>query len=40
VTFDMASPVLARMSCATSDAVDWFFGRDDGVVELLEEERF
>jgi hypothetical protein len=26
------------MSCATPDAVDWFSGRDDGDVELLEEE--
>jgi hypothetical protein len=26
------------MSCATPDAVDWLSGRDDGDVELLEEE--
>jgi hypothetical protein len=28
------------MSCATPDAVDWFSGRDDGDVELLEAEGF
>jgi hypothetical protein len=36
----MASPALARMSCVTPDAVDWVSGRDDGDVELLEEEGY
>jgi hypothetical protein len=38
VIFEIASPALARMSCATPDAVDWFSGRDDGDVELFEGE--
>src|SRR4029077_8077913 len=40
VTFEMASPALARMSCATPDAVGWFSGRDDGDVELLGEDGY
>src|SRR5262245_14881162 len=39
VTFEMASPALARMSCATPDAVGWVPGRDEDV-ELLEEEGY
>jgi hypothetical protein len=36
LTFEMASPALARMSCATPDAVDWFSVRDEWDIELLD----